>query len=758
MDTVRKSTAIGAIVTLVAMLLLMVCFWGPGWFAHWRTNFLNAYSEDYIKDLYTTTWHSSNDISVTQCGAMNYPHGEYYVYTGLHPLISVPLQWAAKAGVEHTERAVLPLMNLFVMLSVLLCALFLYLIFRNLKLPIWYAVVAALLVTLMSPQLQRMGGHISLSYYCVIPMLLWFSLQHMHTGHWGWSLAMGVMGFLCALCHPYYFVFFVVVALSDALFILIPQGERPISQCLTSAIHLLLAVVLPSVVFWVVTHVGLSDDLRTNYPSGFFRYQGSLPGLLLPYGRPYFFEDGHLFGHVEWEARSYVGIVALVFICYLLVRLVQRIFLGRGINVNPRLFFLFVSAALLAVYAIGFPIDLLPRNSVTYLGPLAQFRASGRFLWLFYYVVNIVALYYLYLWQRNRRRERNNNLRRYCFVLLLLLFVGEAVAYNVRNRAWYNGSWDVWTDYDNKLPENRWVGDIDASSYQAILTLPVFNYGSELITVPDKDDMFRTSAWISMKTGLPLVCQESTRSVLLQSWQCMALGRPAFDTLRIADQFPDSRPLLLAVSPDIESLNSEEQLLLSHAVLLMELPQASLWSLPVEALHQVVDETRLFLDSCWRHTDSIQTDQFVWNTDTVYGDIHKWTTVYDGLLFAGDKDTVFTSPLSISLWIYPVLQDQYSRTDLVITAFDKDGNATKLYGWSMDHNLLLIDERRDEGLFSLEVELPENCCRIQIKARNPMMRSSPVRFRNLLIRPACIHSATNDADRLFFDNIPIIQS
>lgn len=155
MNPSRRQNFTGSAVTVVAIILLIGLFWGFNWLTHWNTMFFSNNSEDLIKDVYTTTYHVAYDDGMAICNAMNYPYGEYYTFTGLHPLVAAPLQWLRDVGVQHTERAVLPLMNLLSLLSIVLCALFLFLMLRELNLPTWYAIIVSLLITLMSPQLQR---------------------------------------------------------------------------------------------------------------------------------------------------------------------------------------------------------------------------------------------------------------------------------------------------------------------------------------------------------------------------------------------------------------------------------------------------------------------------------------------------------------------------------------------------------------------------------------------------------------------------
>ena len=753
MNPSRRQIFTGSAVTVVAIILLIGLFWGFNWLTHWNTMFFSNNSEDLIKDVYTTTYHVAYDEGMAICNAMNYPYGEYYTFTGLHPIVAAPLQWLRDVGVQHTDRAVLPLMNLLSLLSIVLCALFLFLLLRELKLPVWYAIIVSLLITLMSPQLQRIGAHMSLSYYCAIPMLLYFTLKHLRSGCWAWALANGLTMLWFGLCHPYYIIFFVAVTLVETMYIIVRRDSIP--WCKDKALgkialSTLLQLLLPLCLFYLFTNVAMPAGERTSVPSGFFRYSGRIEGVLFPYGRPYFFDDSKLFASVQWEARNYVGFVAVVAMLLIVWRFFGNLFkkrfsaLLRPTDSREANLFLLV-ATLLMLYACGVPLNWLPRNVITYIGPLAQFRAGGRFVWLFVYVINIVAFYGLWRWMQSNATM----LRKIVLFAALLVMATEATAYNWRNKAWYSNSWPEWTDYENQLPQNQWVNNIDTSKYQAILTLPVFNAGSELVYLPSQDQMFKRSALLSIKTGLPLVCNESARSNIRQAWDCIALSRTAFDFLRLADSLPNEKPLMLAVTKDKGLLSDAERIILHYADTLMTLDEMDLYSVHPDVLRLARVVTSDSLEALF---DASTTDSINYRTaalivpDTMEGDIHRWTTVYDGPL-------TLTGDVEISFWMSNILDDQYSRSDIKVYA-SADGEERQLFSWCADVLIDIVDIDSNEGLLRLHTTLPDGCSNLRIIMRNRQMRPSPVMFHHLLVRPENMHIPFVDGQR-YIDNIPL---
>lgn len=102
-DNTNSRGWLGSVTTIIVAVALVALFWGPAWLVHWDTMFFSTDGEDLVKDVYTTSYHVAYDDGMAISHAMNYPYGEYYIFTGLHPLIAAPLQWLRDAGVAHTS-------------------------------------------------------------------------------------------------------------------------------------------------------------------------------------------------------------------------------------------------------------------------------------------------------------------------------------------------------------------------------------------------------------------------------------------------------------------------------------------------------------------------------------------------------------------------------------------------------------------------------------------------------------------------------
>ncbi|MBQ9418159.1 MAG: carboxypeptidase regulatory-like domain-containing protein [Bacteroidales bacterium] len=732
----------------MAATLLFGLLWGFDWLGGgWKTHFFTTDSTDFIKDLYTTTYHATHDDDLLVCHAMNYPQGEHYTFSGLQPWISMPLQLLRGMGVQNVERAVLPLMNLWIIVGVILCALFLYLLLTRLKLPTWYSVGSALVITLMSPQLQRMGGHISLSYYCVIPMLLYFSVCHMQTLRHGWAVAFGATAFLFGLAHPYYYVFFAVVALFESGWMAWRCHKEEIGwqRCVIS---FLLQFVLPTALFVIATSVGVPEGERNPVPSGYYNYMATLEGLMLPYSKWYCSNQSRIFGEVGWEGCSYIGLVADIVAIILLISALRALFNRRHrkefhATGNTEFNLLMAAAVALLVYALGVPLRWLPRNFATYLpSMLLHIRALARLEWLFCYVIGVVASYMLYNWWHQNKQLKRTTI----FMLAIIIACTEAVAGNLRNKAWYGyNRWEDWVDYGNRLPQNAWMQHFDADRYQALLCMPGFNIGSELTDISPDHDMYKRCAVISVRTGLPQICNYNSRGVIRQAWDRVALTRTAWNDFDLAEQLPSCRPLLVVASNDSSKLSSTERSLLHEASLIMSFPDVSLYELPISAFKTTTRKTQDDLRSRWKQAN---TENYVAAPD-VSGDIHRKLTLIDSdLLDAGYQE--------LSFWMTPMLTPQYGQCWWWITLSGDGMSDMTQMGWILADSLDAVDTRLNKGMMRFRFNVPQGYSHVKMEVRNRYIKPSVAHFQQIMLRPADIDVATLMGDTLLLNNIPVM--
>ena len=731
----KTAEFVGAVLTLAATLIVFRLFFGPGMLSNAGRNLFSMRSEDMLKDIYTTTYHTKYDQSVAHCTAMAYPYGEHYTYTGLQILVSAPLQLLQKMGVHDAWKACLPLINFYVILSILLCSLFLYLLFLELKLPPIPALFGAVFVTFLMPQLMRLGGHLTLSYLCVIPMALYFIARLHATHHWKWSVLYGVLLLFSALSHPYYMAFMADISVIYMAYLLFTHKKNQwrIPQLV---LHFFIQFILPVAVFFLLSSIGDSTVDRTSVADGMFYYRGCLYGLLLPFHRLFMIAPLRNMGFMppEWETCCYVGIVALIALLVWVLRILWGLIHLRVTHLfrptdNSLLNVFLWASVLLFLLASVLPIITMKHPDIlNHLSVLAQLRAMGRLLWLPFVTLNVLAVYWVWQWISSFRKTG------YKVVVLLLVCMAygyEIYAYSLL--ATHSEPYPQWTDYDNKLPDNQWVSKINTEDYQAILSLPVFHVGSEHYTLLAQDDAFKINTYVSFKTGLPLICGYGSRSSISRSYNCIELSWEPWKDYNILQDLPDERPLLVVSMLDQNRLNLNEKRILSYADSLFSTDRFSLYRLPVSQLHQLcqdyqAERKRLYYNGLNEHSDYYIQSWDERKNGLLAAKCNRPVCLYDDTI-----DHAWGDSICVSFWITNYLQDMMGRNLISISAVSGNGAVTNLAWNTIGSFVTAIDW--EAGLISIPVCVPDSAVRMCIVAGNNSLPTRQVFYDRLLIAP-----------------------
>ncbi|MFN3939067.1 MAG: hypothetical protein ACK4IY_00680, partial [Chitinophagales bacterium] len=133
--------------------------------------FLLSASGDACKNYFTPAWFVAND-SGTHFTGMLYPYGDNVLYADAQPALVWGIQCLGFLFPEVLDYTV-GIIHLAIFISLIVCGIFIYKILRHFIADTWFAAIAAMVITIMNPQLERLSGHYALSYACFIP-LLWY--------------------------------------------------------------------------------------------------------------------------------------------------------------------------------------------------------------------------------------------------------------------------------------------------------------------------------------------------------------------------------------------------------------------------------------------------------------------------------------------------------------------------------------------------------------------------------------------------------
>jgi len=643
-----------------------------------------APSGDGLKSYATSIYHLYDDKDLFRSSIQNYPYGEMAFFADCQPIITIPVKLLSEIGLDFRPNIV-GIINLSMLLSIVIAAIFMCLIFMELKVSWWFAAIASVGICMLSPQIGRLPGHFSLSHLMWLPMLIWLLLKFNEMKSYTLSVIIGLITFLAAGMHMYFFAIFGFLFLFYWIYCLTDKQMNVRSY--VWVLHLFIQFILPLIlVQLLVGNNGTITD-RTTHPWGFFTYSARPATIFLPIHKPYatiLKQIGVRYDY-EWESVAFIGLIALIGFIAGMVKMVQRIKRKQTwwmVSENKLLsvFFWASIASLLLAFSIPFNMGLT--FLLDYLGPIKQLRALSRFSWLFFYVLNILVFYGIFSLMKR-------GLSMKILAILALVFLWYDGSLNVRQYAPnLNNRIAELEDKTNTSPENAWVSLVDMNQFQAILPLPFFHVGSENVWLESKCESLRQSLIVSLKSGMPSMGVTLSRTSISQTYKSLELSSNPVAPYRIIDDFPNQKPLLLLVD-HCNDLNTAEKNLVSNSTLVWKGPKFAFFSLPIatldsiairgqksfeqemKAIHNgVIDSAKvLFFDGFEK---SIQEGAFA-GKGSYSGEIGEWNHLVDVNL----KNGLPGDTCEILFWVKGFEKDLLARS--IFEFAQKDGDQTVDY-------------------------------------------------------------------------------
>ena len=463
----------GFLLCLVLSLTILVVFFGK-LLLHPNSTFFGT-SGDAILVYYNSLYHTLHNKELLTESAMFYPYSESIFFTSCMPILTQFIK------LFFLQNYTIGIINLFMLFSMPAGAIFLYLIFKEYKVNMLFAVFSAVAIAYLSPQIHRLTGHYNLSYVFAIPASIWLMIKYIKNPSYKKSIVIGVYCFFLATMHMYLFIFTVAIitfAWISTLFT--KKFTISIKQYI---INYFIQIIFPFLILQLLIYVVNTSDARTNSPWGFFDYYSNLNGIFYSKNEFYspLFKLLQLDGNVNYEGEAFVGIAAFFFCMALILKSVINLLMLKPLAIfnptgNKFLNFILLISLICLIFSFCIPYKYGYENLLDYLGFLKQFRALGRFTWLFFYVINICLIICI-----SNISEQYN---KFYFKSILMIFVVGFISYDAFSNIndfqnQINYSYPEWTDTQNQNANNVWVKEIDPDKYQAILPFPYFQVGSE---------------------------------------------------------------------------------------------------------------------------------------------------------------------------------------------------------------------------------------------------------------------------------------
>ncbi|MBN1926447.1 MAG: hypothetical protein JW798_11485 [Prolixibacteraceae bacterium] len=584
-----------AILALMAVVSLML-FWIFKPIVLHPNSYMFQKSGDAIKSYYNFSYMLKYDKGIKHDG-INYPYSEHAQFDNTHPLhLAVFNQLDKLFPVSHYGVGII---NLSMILSIILAVPFIFLILRRYKLPVWYSFLITLIILFLSPQLDRMRGHFEMAYVFFIPML-WYLLLKFNDGEkkWLWGAFLVLLGLAGGFTSAYFVAFYAIFLFAYIVSVLW-INQKNIKLVLKSILILFLLAIIPLL---AVRGFSMATDWVTDRPDnpyGFYYYHANIFSIFLPFEQLMKLLPWNFYNklHIRWEGEAFVGLPAALLAVYFFWMILRNFYTRRKIapifsesDLNPFL----LGAFLVLLFSMCFPFKWGLGILADIIPSLRQFRALGRFAWIFYFVFTIYSAAYIYRLFIKMISEGQKTKAIWIMVLALSFWSYDAIAHSEASFRGTINSNDKLESSDEDYARFLDESNIDPEKYQAIFFMPFANTTGDKFQFERGMDAFGEAMKCSYHTRLPLLQSYSPRlsfSNALSSVQILA------DSCIRKTRFNDmnEKPLLLICTN--ERLMPEEQWLKDHSTFLYSNQWISISEFTPELLQNKYKSWKTWADS-----------------------------------------------------------------------------------------------------------------------------------------------------------------
>ncbi|MEM6396934.1 MAG: hypothetical protein AAF741_11360 [Bacteroidota bacterium] len=564
----KKSTLLFACLSIIICLLIEFFFFGG--FLTKPNAYMFPFGGDGYFITYNMNFHAQHGEGI-QLNSMNHPYGEVIFMTDANGVISLIVQQLREweLPVEHMAMGFMNAANYYL---IPLCVLFLFLIFRQLKLPGWYAMLSALFIGLLSPQLLRIVcGHYALGFPFLLPMVIYWVMRASNKRSWyvggffvGLTLLLfGLNNFYLLLigagfCFLIGLICFFRLHRSE-----LTSLSRPLAR--RQSIVMMLVGFLPLLIGFIINESLSTHSDRVRVPFGFMRDFELLPSLVWA-------ERSFILDHIASkaglrpsgiESMSYLGMVPLIIFLVAVFRGIKGRFYRPSISKNPYFNIVFISGLIFLLLAAHFPFYGPLRELGNQLPVLPQFRAEQRLIWAFYFAFTILMMYKGYHYWHTLNQKRNK------LIPITVLGLGIALcAFDVNH---YLDSLNNEIFFENHFSESRneqmlqfaKENDLNLDNYQGIYMLPTMNGWTDKVYHDGHWATYFHGMRLCVATGIPMVNQMLSRVSVEQALQNLQfVSHPIIERDKII-AFPDKRPILICRG-DETPIHPHEEWLISQ--------------------------------------------------------------------------------------------------------------------------------------------------------------------------------------------------
>jgi hypothetical protein len=499
---------------------------------------ISDYSSDGIKNLYTFAYYLKYDTGIHFTGLF-YPFNELVIYMDAQPF----WVWVIK-GLEsvfhfHIENPIIYI-HLILLFNLWLCSFFTFLILYHFNKNYFFTVLGTFIIILLSPQIFRFASHYALGNMGIIPMFWWWYIQlanrHKILPHILFTIALILVGFI----HPYLLLMLIFLFMSFEM----------ISFLITKKMNWL--KISSSTIALVLFQISLKffDNIndRPTRAWGAKEFSCRIDDLLLPLNgwlKVFFLKFFPNIPTSYTEGHGYVTIFGLFVLIVLITKGFLSVFRRKWkLNIQLGSTEQWVLAAIpVLMFAFFIPFRWHMDWLINIITPLKQFRGTGRFVVVFYYVYLVFVFVYL-----EKLYQRSPKIISLVLILGTIISVSDLLNNSKKQLEDFHsfGKYDAYNTFKAKS-EDLFSKVENIEDYQCIIPYPPSTEGTEIMWLDADWNAKINYLWFSYFNHLPLATVHSSRASFSENMEIVQLSGYFTSPKPILNKFnPNKKCLVIA--------------------------------------------------------------------------------------------------------------------------------------------------------------------------------------------------------------------
>lgn len=710
-------------------------------------NHATTYGGDGLTIHYNLQYHATYGDGA-HLDAQYYPHGETIFMTAAQGFLAVVLAKLRYIFPDIGNHAV-AISNILNYGSNIISVILLFLCLIKLKVRPGLSVIFALLITFLAPQIYRQTcGHYSLSYSFLIPAIIYYLLQRRYDKKFiFFSILIAVMLVCLGLNDPYLLAIGGSLMLGSAF-----TGMALYKFKKNIDFKILFAWALVATLSLVLT-MGILESLdsvsdRSQVQFGFFVNISSLKGLLYPHHTwlSTLISKGFHSPPNSFESHCYLGFIPILTMLFsLILMFTKKRKITTAVFDDSNLFFILGGGLLVLIFSFSFPFCLAKDFSSEYLSKILQFRAPGRFSWVFYYCLSVTVVRFISLIY-DHMHSGGKKLLAYLSLSLIVLFWSYEIHEFISWRTQGNINHNAFSE--EKLKDVRRVSEeleLNKENYHGLFLLPTEHGWT--------DKVYHGGSWrsnyegyrYSVATGLPLINGKLSRMSVGNALESMQLVSHPLIPKSYLDQLDPSRDILILKAKE-EELSIGETWFVNQGQEIYSDKDLSLHKVSIETLA----DNGMQLRETARTLDSIASLPIVYehyeeNQEIAFAGKGSRTVEANASIFSIPISTKYNlKNLNLSFWYYVDISNE-GGPFFFLRCKDENGNILKdKKYWALD----ILDT--DKGWLRAEMEMliPEGTSELILDTEY----KSSLDIDELLLKEAGKDIYFNLNEELFFNN------